>query len=143
MTPEDIVLVDFLSERTHEWSDIWYLFNFFVAGLVSASLVHGITRMRALWMTIALQTFAWAHSYSYTIIDYYRPFRHAAEVVETEEARMLIETIAPAPLWQVLLLYWFAVIVAQVFIYRRLLRENKELDTWLRRDVATGGAARS
>ena len=141
MTPDDIALVDFLSERTHEWSDIWYLFNFFVAGLVTASLVHGLTRMRALWMTIALQTFAWAHNH--TIADYYRPFCHAASAVKTEEAKLLIETIAPPPLWQVQVLYWFAVAIAQVFIYRRLLRENKELDTWLRRDVGKGAAAQS
>ena len=133
MTPRDIILLDFLSERTHEWSDIWYLFNFFLAGLVTASLVHGLTRMRALWMTIALQTFAWAHYL--TIGAYYRPFTYAASVAESQEARMLIKTIMPPPLWQASLLYWFAVAIVQVFIYRRLLRENEELDVWLRRAV--------
>lgn len=125
MTPDDTILVDFLSERTHEWSDIWYLFNFFVAGLVTVSLAPGITRKRFYWMSAALYTFAVAHFC--TVIAYYRPFTYAEGAAVGETARDLIGTITPPPYWLVYVLYWFSVLLVQGFIYRRLLRETRRL----------------
>ena len=126
MSPDEIAVVEFLSNRTHDWSDIWYLFNFFVAGVVTVSFTVGLNFARAVWMTVALWTFAVAHFVS--IIAYYRPFDYVlgGGGVVGESTETLLATITPPPFWGVTLLYWFAVLLVQAFIYRRWRREWKK-----------------
>ena len=124
MSDYEIAVVEFLSNRTQDWSDIWYLFNAFVAGVVSVSFGVGLNMARAIWMTIALQTFSLAHFY--TLCAYYKPFNHVrVEDVVGDQTLNLIDTIAPPPFGAVATLYWFSVVLVQFFIYRRWQRVKK------------------